>query len=193
MGVLVEAQFDLGSARILYEKLKASPLYDAAGGQWNSALPGAQRPPIWNRYATAQLLGVLVEATFKPEGARALYENLKATRLFDSASAQWNHSMSEPGVLSTRNRFADEQLLGVLAEAQWNPERARVLYEELKRTRLYDPECGQWNSEMSTKELWTSRLASSQLLGVLVEAKLLATFRRSLTDVVPPLPITEAY
>ena len=154
-----------------------------------------QELEITECYATTQLLGVLVETLVDPERGQVLYEKLKTSPLYDAARGQWNWYMSTNQRPVDTNRFASAQLLGVLAEAQFNPERARVLYEELKATPLYDPERRQWNWNMSEEQILQGRrrLADFQLLGVLVEAKLLATVPRPLTEAVPPLPITEEW
>ena len=71
--------------------------------------------------------------------------------------------------------------------------RPREAYENLKSTPLYDAERGQWNWKMSEEQKLTDsdRNADAQLLGVLVEAKLLSTLPQSLIETIPPLPITE--
>ena len=67
--------------RELYEELKLTPLYDAERGQWNLRMSGEQELKGTDRTAYAQLLGLLVEAQFNPDGARALYEKLNHPRL----------------------------------------------------------------------------------------------------------------
>ena len=193
LGVLVEAQLNPEEARALYENLKATPLYDAERGQWNWYMSNEQELGDTYRDAAAQLLEVLVEVQLNPEGARALYEKLKATPLYDAQRGQWNSMMSEEQELKDTRRCAENQLLGVLVEAQFNPEGARALYEMLKATPLFDAQCAQWNWHISEKQELkdTRRCAESQLLAVLVEAKLLATLPRPLLEAIPPLPITE--
>ena len=178
--------------RELYEELKRTPLYDVERGQWNFDMSKEDLPDT-DRVADAQLLGALVEALFSPEGARALYEKLKATPLYDASRKQWNCDMSEEQELGDSYRDAAAQLLGVLVEVQLNPEGARALYEKLKATPLYDAQLGQWRRHMSKEQelLDADRYASAQLLGVLVEAKLLAALPRPLLEAIPPPPITE--
>ena len=192
-GALVEARFNPEGARVMYEKLKATELYDSLRGQWNEAASAAQMLCETDRYAATQLLGLLVEARFDAAQARKLYEQLKTTSLYDPARAQWNWCMSEEQKVNVWNRHADAQLLGVLVEAQFNPERAEALYEALMATPLYDRERGQWNECMSEDQLLldTYRVSVAQLLGVLVEATLLAELPRSPADAVPPLPVME--
>ena len=195
LGVLVEAQFSPEKARARYEKLKATPLYDPEREQWNSTMSKGLMFGDTSRQADAQLIGVLVEAQCNREGARELYEQLKATPLYDPERGQWNDWMSEGQRLSSTERGAAAQLFGVLAEAQFNPEKARALYEQLTATPLYDPEQGQWNAWMSEAQILrgTDRHAVIQLLGVLVEATLRSTLSRRLAEAVPPLPITEEW
>ena len=192
LGVLVEAQFNPGGARLCYEKLKTVPVYDAERGEWNEVLGSGMRV---FRLASVQLLAVLVEQRFEREEARALYETLQSTPCYDAAYEQWNLAMKVGKTESLDIRNAEDQLLGVLAEAHCNPEKARQRYENLTATPLYDPERGQWIGWMNTKQQLreTVRNAAAQLLGVLVEAKLLATLPCSLTEPVPPLPITEEW
>ena len=78
------------------------------------------------------------------------------------------------------------------ARARYRP---REIYEALKRTPLFDAERGQWNEWMSEEQILegTYREAHVQLLGVVVEAKLLATLARLLAEAVPPLPVTEQW
>ena len=193
LGVLVDAQFNRETARVLHERLKTTPLYDPQRGQWNFVMTEAQILRSHQRNADVQLLGVVVEALFHPEGARVRYEALKATPLYDAARRQWNLLMSTEQHLYSSERHADCQLLGVLAEAQFDPERARELYEELRASPLYDFERGQWNWSMSEQQILrdATRNTDAQLLGVLVEATLLSISRRPLTEAVPPLPIME--
>ena len=75
------------------------------------------------------------------------------------------------------------------------PQGSRELYERLKATPLYDPERGQWSSSMSEEERLqeTERYAAAQLLGVLVEAKLLSALPHALAEAVLPLPVTEIW
>ena len=193
LGVLAEAQCNPEGARELYEQLKASPLYDPAHGQWNDEMSAEQRLERGERTAVSQLLGVLAEAEFNPGRARAIFEKLKATPLYDAKRGQWNDVMTEEQLHLNTLRAADAQLLGVMVEAQFHPEGAPVLYERLKGTPLFDSERGQWNSCMSEEQLLLSTqcVAAVQLLGVLAEATLLATSRRPLAEAVPPLPVVE--
>ena len=201
LGVLAEEVCDPEGARARYEKLKTTPLYTERG-YWNTWMSEEQEQRGRELYAEVQLLGVLVAARGNPAEASARYSKLKTTAFYDAARRQWNASFwseedlcasTATDVLGDTDRFAVPQLLGVLAEAQFNPEAARALYEELKASPLYDPERGQWNRHMSEKQILedTDRYAYAQLLGVLVEAKLLSVLAHPLTEAVPPLPITE--
>ena len=193
--MLAEAQFDATRAQVLYEKLKGTPLYDPERRQWNDSMTERQLLGAALRRAGPQLLGVLVEAQFNPEHARVLYEELKATPLYDPAQRQWNGFMRQEQVLGFSSRMSDAQLLGVLTEAVSNPQAAQALYEELQASPLYDPERRQWNAAMSAAQVLQNpdREADVQLLGVLVEAKLLSALRHPLAEAVPPLPIVEAW
>ena len=179
--------------REIYEGLKATELFDAERGQWNRH--GDQSLHRTSRDAYVQLLGVLVEAQFNLTGARALYAELKSTTLYDAAWEQWNWHMSDCSIELDTDRHSSAQLLGVLVEAQFNPERARALYEKLKGTPLYDTELRQWNWYMLEEQVRPAMRCAPdyQLLGVLVEAKLLSTLARPLAEAVPPLPVTEAW
>ena len=192
-GVLAEVQLNPKKAWGRYAQVKATPLYDPERGQWNWSMSPGQKVQERDSYADAQLLGVLVEAQFDKEAARVSYERLKATSLYDPERGQWNWWMSEEQVLLGTDRYAAAQLIGVLVEAQFDSEQAQALYEQLKTTPLYDPEYGQWNYRMSAEQELCDpdRLAAVQLLGVLVEAKLLSTLPRPLAEAVPPLPVTE--
>ena len=195
LGVLAEAQFDREAARVLHEELKTTPLYDSKRGQWNYLMSEEQIVRNTQRDADVQLLGVVAEAQCNREGAWALYERLKETPLYDPARRQWNGAMSGVQRLKDTERDSYAQLLGVLAEAQFDPEGARARYEELKATPLYDPSAGWWNGCMSEGQVLQSThwVAAIQLLGVLVEARLLSTLRRPLAGAVPPMPITEEW
>ena len=192
-GVLVEAQFNPEAARERYGKLTATPLYDVDRGQWNWSMSEGQMLQHSHRYVDAQLLGVLVTAQFDKGAASVLYEQLKATQLYDPARGQWNWWMSHTQVLLGTDRNAAAQLVGVLVEAQFDPANAQVRYEQLKATPLYDAGRGQWSSVMSKEQVLCDsvRSAAAQLLGVLVEATLLSTLPRALAEPVPPLPVME--
>ena len=194
VGVLVEAHLNPKDARKVYDALKASPLYDLGRGQWNAGMSEEQGVHDRYRFAESQLLGVLAEGQFNLEAARERYEQLKMTPLYDAGRGQWNYVMTDEQKLRNSCRDAYTQLLGILAEAQFDPERARERYDKLKATPLYDPQWGQWNEFMSDDQVLatgTSRVGDAQLVGVLVEAKLLSTLPRALAEAVPPLPITE--
>ena len=191
--VLVQAQFDPEGARERYEGLKATQFYDAEDEQWCEDVP--DHVPYLERSACALLLGVLLEAQFSPRGARELYEKAKASPLYDAERELWNGYMSKAQELASTDRYAGDQLLAVLVEAQVNPEGAPVLYEKLKSTPLYDRECGQWNGWMSEEQILkdTNRYTIAQLLGVVVEAKLASIVPCALVEAVPPLPIMKAW
>ena len=193
VGVLAEAQFHPEKARALYEQLKATPLYDVERGQWIWSISQGQKVQDTGREADAQLFGVLVEAQWNKEAARVLYEELKATPLYDPERRQWNRCITDKQIPTGTGRFAAAQLLGVLVEAQFDCASARVLYEKLMATPLYDPERGQWKWSMSEQEILynSDRGANAQLLGVLVEAKLLSALPRALVETAPPLPVME--
>ena len=199
LGVLAEAKFDPENARRLYERLKATPLYDRERRQWNDRMSEEQDLEGTERCAEGQLVGVLVEAQFNLTEAQGLYEKLKTTPLYDAECGQWNQRIIQELDLElefqreTSERYADAQLLGVLVEAQFNPEGARKLYERLKATPLYDSTREQWNWSMNAEQELndSDRFADAQLLGVLVEAKLLSTVSAPLVKAIPPLPTTK--
>ena len=99
--------------------------------------------------------------------------------------------MDEAQELENSERYSVLQLLGVLAEAKFNPEGARLTYQTLKETPLYDRESGQWISYIDeTQALQDSdRYSNAQLLGILVEAELAALELPQLIEKVPPLPL----
>ena len=194
LGVLAEAQFDAVAARERYAKLKTTPFYDPERKQWNRQMSSLRRLCSRNCDSATELLGVLAEAQCTLEGARELYEKLKLTPLYDPERGQWNWTMSEKQELEITKRYVDAQLLGVLVEAEFNPEGAREQYEQLKATPLYDPARRQWNWSISENQyISTDRFAVSQLVGVLVEAKLLSTLPGPLVEAVPPLPVVETW
>ena len=191
LGVLVEAQFNSAAARKVYKTLKQPPLHDTRCGQWNNWVDENQTLVNSSRYANIQLLAVLVEAQFNPNAAYKSYESLKHTPLYDIEDEQWNCYMNINQELVVPDRHANAQLLGVLVEMQFNPEAARMKYEALKLTRLYNAGCRQWNQYVNEEKglVELSRYAHDQLLAILVEAKLLSLLSHSTARTIPPLPI----
>ena len=194
LGALVEAQLSPKVARGIFERLKSSPLYDAERGQWNRCILQDQTLHGTDRGAGDQMLGVLVEAHFDPVRAAALYAQLQATALYHSGRRQWNGWMSKAQILQSTYHGADDQLLGVLVEAQFGLERARTRYESLKASALYDPVREQWNSCMSEQQTLkeTDRHAADQLLGVLAEAEFNPENARRLYEQLKATPLYDA-
>jgi hypothetical protein len=62
LGVLVEAEFDKDFARQMYERLKATSLFDRAANQWRAGMSSDQAVVNENCYLADQLLALLVEA-----------------------------------------------------------------------------------------------------------------------------------
>ncbi|MCD6279384.1 hypothetical protein J7J26_01255 [Candidatus Micrarchaeota archaeon] len=119
LGVLVEyfvGDKDLSKNMLI--NLKQTELWDPVKFQWNKWMDKNGRLGNSNRYADAQLLGVLTEAVVGDKDlAKNMYANLKQTVLYDPAKSQWNNYMDENGKLEDSDRSAHVQLLGVLVEA----------------------------------------------------------------------------
>ena len=103
--------------------------------------------------------------------------------------------MPREQALDNLDRLAANQLLGVLVEILFNPENARVLYERLKTTTLFNAVHRQWDRAMDEwQEIKnTDCYTQTQLIDVLVEAKLLEILPHKLTEDLPPLPVTRSW
>jgi len=174
LGVL--AEFFVGDkdlAKRMYTNLKQTVLWDLVQSQWNVFMNENGRLGNSDRYVDAQLLGVLTEAVVGDKDlAKRMYTNLKQTVLWDSVKFQWNVFMDENGRLGNSNRYADDQLLGVLTEYfVGDKDLAKNMLINLKQTELYDPVKSQWNNYMDEngKLEDSDRYADDQLLGVLTE------------------------
>ena len=161
-------------AKNMLINLKQTVLWDPVKSQWNGWMDKNGRLENSDRYADAQLLGVLTEFFVGDKDlAKRMYDALKQTVLYDPAKSQWNEFMDETINLISPVRYAYVQLLGVLAEFfVGDKDLSKSMYANLKQTVLYDPVKFQWNNYMNENgELIDSnRLAHAQLLGVLVEA-----------------------
>jgi len=175
LGVLAEAVTgNLEEAKEIYQSLKNTPLWDKEKKQWNWWMEEKENLKDFDRASENQLLGVLAEAvTGNLEEAKEIYQSLKNTPLWDKEKKQWNWGMDEKGNLKDSNRYSENQLLGVLAEAvAGNLEEAKEIYQSLKNTPLWDKEKKQWNSYIDSEGRLKSsfRYSEDQLLGVLAEA-----------------------
>lgn len=203
VSVLVESQLDLDLARKSYEDLKRTPLYDAEKKQWNTTKyendDSIASGDVSLRYSHNQLLGILVESKFNRSSAEKMYEALKKSVLYDSERKQWNHFMNKDQTIHrsdfhTKQRYASDQLFGVLIEAQFNKTTAREMYRALKGTRLYDAERKQWNWDMDENQNLegSDRLTNIQLLGILCEREFEEP-EGNITSHTPPLPEERNY
>jgi hypothetical protein len=106
-----------------------------------------------------------------PQDARKLYEALKATRLYDDGSGMWNEYMREDQNRVNHIHSSSNQLYSVLVEMLFSEEAARELYENLKKTPLYDETKDQWNLYVlhdSESETHSDRCANDQLINILI-------------------------
>jgi len=180
LGVLTEYFVgDKDLAKRMYDALKQTILWDLilwdlVQSQWNWGMDKNGKRGYSDRYAHAQLLGVLTEYLVGDRNlAKNMLINLKQTELWDPVKFQWNKWMDKNGKLEDSDRYADDQLLGVLTEFfVGDKDLAKNMLINLKHTELYDQTNSQWNWEMDEngKLEDSDRLAYAQLLGVLVEA-----------------------
>ena len=63
-----------------------------------------------------------------------MYNELKRTELWDGERGQWNFCMNEGQEPIDSDRFADDQLLGILVDLNLNPAAAIRSYKNLKNT-----------------------------------------------------------
>jgi len=160
-------------AKNMLINLKQTKLWDPVKSQWNGFMDENGGLGNSNRYADAQLLGVLTEAVVGDRNlAKNMYANLKQTVLYDPVKSQWNNYMDENGKLEDSDRLAYAQLLGVLAEFfVGDKDLAKRMYDALKHTELYDRAKSQWNWRMDENGRLgnSNRPAGIQLVGVLTE------------------------
>ena len=109
---------DKDLAKRMYDNLKHTSLWDVDNHQWNEGMNESGVLKDSDRHAHDQLLGVLAEYFVGDKDlAKNMLEDLKHTVLWDSYNHQWNRWMNKDGKLGNSDRFADAQLLGILAEA----------------------------------------------------------------------------
>ena len=174
LGVLTEYFVgDKDLAKNMHDALKHTELYDPVKSQWNWYMDENGNLRNSSRYADAQLVGVLTEYFVGDKDlAKNMLINLKQTVLWDSVKFQWNEWMDENGKLENSNRFARDQLLGVLAEYFVGDRNlAKNMLINLKHTILWDKIKSQWNMWMDENGnlMSSARDAPAQLLGVLAE------------------------
>ena len=161
------------TAKNMLINLKQTKLWDQTKFQWNVFMNENGRLGNSNRYADDQLLGVLTEYFVGDKDlSKNMYANLKQTVLWDLVQSQWNWGMDENGKLGDSDRYAHDQLLGVLAEFfVGDKDLAKRMLINLKHTVLWDLNNHQWNWYMSEngKLESSNRPANDQLLGVLTE------------------------
>jgi len=175
VGVLAEAVTgNIEQAKEMLKSLKQTELWDKEREQWNWEMTGDQKLLYSNRYAEAQLVGVLAEAaTGNVEEAKKMLKNLKQTELWDKGTEQWNWQMTGDQKFFNSDRHSEAQLLGVLAEAATgNVEEAKKMLKNLKQTELWDKKTKQWNWSMNADQQWniSLRRSDAQLLSILAEA-----------------------
>jgi hypothetical protein len=166
LSILIENIFNKEKAKENYEKLKHT-LYDEQDGLWNHFMDAAKYV-VESRTSKSQLLGLLAEELFDPGKARAKYEELKQTPLYDNKLEQWNQSMYKNTDNIDPTCYSSDQLIGILIEGQYiDKEKAKRRYNVLKESPLYDKKLG-WCKWIGSSEY----PSESQLLGILVEAML---------------------
>ena len=121
------------SARLLFENLKKSLLYDSEHLQWNRDMQekyGLDQ----TRYSNVQLLGLVVESLFDKKQAQEDYELLEDTPLYDVEQDTWYTFMdADQGEEHPITHPNDTALLDVIFFEQFNPELAHQ-----KLSNLYD-------------------------------------------------------
>jgi hypothetical protein len=169
LAVLSEGLFNSGKALHEYESLKSSPLYDKQHEQWKfcryeyAGTPGIHGACILGN----ELLGILFEGIFDKQKAEEKYELLKQTRLYDKENKMWYYAAWDKEGLD-QTIFSNENLLGVVVEGMFDKKNAKKLFEDLKKTQLYDSQRNLWRGSEATEE--TSYFSSyNQLLGILAE------------------------
>jgi len=153
--------------------LKQTKLWDSYNNQWNWYMSENGNLRNSDRCAYDQLLGVLAEFFVGDKDlAKNMHDALKHTELYDPVTSQWNSCMDENGNLTDSDRYADDQLLGVLTEYfVGDKDMAKNMLINLKQTVLWDSVKFQWNYYMGKDGnlLYSNRYAYAQLLGVLTE------------------------
>lgn len=194
LGVIVESLLNKESAKEMYRKLKQTPLYDKRMKHWLWYTGEFRKREGLSRFATNQLLGVWAEFLFDEQSAKSRYERLKEISLYDEEKKQWNETMNRNQVLMNSNRSTDAQLFGVLAESLFDKESARELYENLKKTSLYDKKRKQWNAAMNKDQELTNldRCSGAQLLGIFVH-HVFEEKPKIFKKEIPPLPKTRRF
>ncbi len=114
-----------------------------------------------------QILGIYLQALFRDHSAGALYTELKSLHYYRAHDGLWCYRTADnPHHISC-------QLIGVLVESVLNPANAPLLYEKLK----INPLC-----PLDERDLF------SQLLAVLVEARLNELAAQTDGKTLPPMP-----
>lgn len=155
------------SAREKYEALlKRGNFYDSEAKEWKSGEPSSER-----RVSFEQLLGVFLEAQFNNQKARNSLERLRQTDFYDSKRDLWKIENDMGN--GDEDHTTECQLLGVLAETQFNPERAKEKLKSLKQI-FYDSERNLWyhDEKHSTNQFHEAIYpATDQLIGILIESQ----------------------
>jgi len=164
-GVLALSTFDRKSAWQTYMSLKSREFYDPESGLWNY---GRHEELGWNRTKNiyVQQIGILSEALFNKDSAQRIFERLQIQAdllgerlpqldiiikaLFDKHLAKSEYE-SLPKTNDPLKHYTEAdsvsctvELIGILADAVFNPEIARNRFEALKQTPLYDKDRGLW-------------------------------------------------
>ena len=202
--ILIRANGDPAIAKEEYEKLKLTSYYNADGngemepGSWYERINSNSKPDMnetggrgYDTSFDCQLYEVLVKAIFDRPAALVQYEKMKSERdnYYDADSGFWH-----PYAWRDKNLFSDNQLLGVMCEAEFNKENAREIYLALKESALFDRDKNLWkyrDDEVEDEETWNYHL-ENEFLALLCEVAL-KDDPKDLNDQVPALPEVKQY
>ena len=93
----------------------------------------------------AEYFDLFVEVLQRSEHTAERLEKLKQTNLWDKANELWIHSMDRNGHEGNTSRYTKDQFLYTrLLIALGEEDKARIHFEKLKQTNLWDKKNGQW-------------------------------------------------
>ena len=154
-------------------KLKQTDLWDKTEKLWIRYTQKDDNEGDIDCVTSDQLSYLCILAVLRKEDeAKAQLERLKQTNLWDERKELWIYSTrKKPGAGDSRRYTYDQLLYLRLLVTLGEDYEARVWFEKLKQTKLWDAEKEMWieGVRKDSDELHTFYYVSDQLLGALVE------------------------
>ena len=182
MAALLEALVNPEKGQKKLENLKWK-YFNEENVLWFDSMPKSELEIDPIIAAEDQMIAILIGAQLNRNAAKKQWAALKKTELYKEEDDVWLGAMDLTGNSEGYFPFATNQLLAVIVEAQFNPEKAKEKVYELKNSSFYNENKKIWKASLDqTSENFLS--TQEQLFGILAEYYC----EKEIPDQIPPQP-----